>query len=448
MKNLIYKKLFSFLFLLLIGILVSKIAVSKALNASENFRFSLNAVQSVYQNGVPHTDKMGRSLINFDAERSFFPICIYHALTGEHHGRRYSLASLKNARFNCVHTWEGQKLDSIIEDLRTNDLQLIYHGTQYFGPTDEELKKYANDPNILAWYLDEEPTGSYWGSNMNAKFAAFQKRMQEIKEVDQIHPVFILDVAWITPPATAWWIKWNTAGDVSSHDNYPLMLPETTSLSGPRGIPESVSLAVASNKEYKPVWFVPQAFETPGRWYLPDAREERAMVYSAIVHGSTGIIYFALDSWVTRNGSVIGIAPDTLIEYQGGGDSWLVASEELLNQSTNLWNEVVSLNDELQQLKPIILSPTSHQEYKVYIEGEGYSEDPIRSMLKEVDGQFTLITVNLDKRPLRVKYQFPQNIIDIQTLFEKERKVEEMRDKFWVDTYEEFGVHIYKFKLK
>ena len=210
------KKILLFV-LLAFCVTLTYLAITPHLSASRGFKLSDEAVQTIYQESVPHTDKMGRQLMQFDEERSFLPICMYHALTGDHHGRQYSFAPLKQAGFNCVHTWEGQKLDSIIEPLRKENLQLIYH-----RPKNAEIKKYANDPNILGWYLDEEPTGHYWGSNMNAKFDAFQKRMQEIKEIDKIHPVFIVDTSWIKFPVTAWWIKWNTAGDISSHDNYAL----------------------------------------------------------------------------------------------------------------------------------------------------------------------------------------------------------------------------------
>ena len=45
---------------------------------------------------------------------------------------------------------------------------------------------------------------------------------------------------------------------------------------------------------------------------MPSPREMRGQVYAGIVHGATGIIYFAMDSGVTRGGEVMGIAPRAL----------------------------------------------------------------------------------------------------------------------------------------
>lgn len=444
------KKLLLGLFLVFLFLVATQIAISLVPPDHTSFRLSSNAVQTIYQNGLPHTDKMGRNLRKFERERSFFPVCLYHTVTGEYNGRKFSFSPIADAGFNCVHTWEGQTLDSVIEDLRANNLQLIYHGTNAFGPSDEELRKYANDPNILGWYLYEEPTGTFWGSDMDGKFATFQKRMEEIKAIDKIHPVFNIDVPLIVPPHTSWWVKWNTIGDVSAHDNY-ILKPGVTSLSGPMGIAETVSLAVESNKEQKPVWFVVQAFENAGTgdfyWSMPNAREERAMVYSAIIHGATGIIYFSLDNWVTRLGGVVGIAADTVSDYPVNSDSRLITSPMQVNLSRTLWNGVVKLNSELKSLKPIIFSPTSSQKYNVYLQGKSYSDSPIRCILKETNGQLTLITVNLDKRPLWVKYEFPRQPVDLQTLFDNDKKIE-VKDNGWIDCYEEFGVHIYQFKLK
>jgi hypothetical protein len=54
---------------------------------------------------------------------------------------------------------------------------------------------------------------------MDARFDAFLKRRDAIHALDPRHPVFPLDVPLIVDDAQPWWIKWNTAGDVSAHDN-------------------------------------------------------------------------------------------------------------------------------------------------------------------------------------------------------------------------------------
>ena len=65
----------------------------------------IGAVQTIYQGGVPHTDRQGRRMYGFDPDRSFFPIGIYHGVAGEFRGRRYDLAEARDAGFNTAHMW-------------------------------------------------------------------------------------------------------------------------------------------------------------------------------------------------------------------------------------------------------------------------------------------------------------------------------------------------------
>lgn len=56
-----------------------------------------------------------------------------------------------------------------------------------------------------------------------------------------------------------------------------------------------MGLAASINNESKPIWLCVQAFEG-SKWLMPTPREMRAQVYTALIHGATGIIYFAMDS--------------------------------------------------------------------------------------------------------------------------------------------------------
>ena len=41
----------------------------------------------------------------------------------------------------------------------------------------------------------------------------------------------------------------------------------------------------------------------------------RAQVYAGLIHGATGIIYFCWDTYVCRDGHVIGMSPDPQVQY-------------------------------------------------------------------------------------------------------------------------------------
>jgi hypothetical protein len=288
------------------------------------------------------------------------------------------------------------------------------------SPTDDEVMRFASDPRILGWYLDDEPTGHAYldmertGKRdlMAARYEAFVSRRAAIKVLDPRHPVFPLDVGYIPPGLSAWWDRWNSSGDVTAHDLYPLQ-PGTVNI---EALPRSVLRAVRLNGEQKPVWVTLQAFgglpglEEPLR--VPSAEELRGMAFTAIIHGATGIILFAYDSWVTRQGHVVGISPQTPERY----DSYTVATASLAAQSRALWAGAAALNAELERLTPRLLSPTARLRYDVDFSGESRTSSPIRAMLKETDGVYTLLAANLEGRPMGARYRFPSSIASVRRL--------------------------------
>ena len=75
--------------------------------------------------------------------------------------------------------------------------------------------------------LCEEPTSGTAGQPLenNSNWDAYLAVKLALKSVDRLHAVFNIDSAWTdsdghTDPRP-WWLRWNTDGDVSAHDNYP-----------------------------------------------------------------------------------------------------------------------------------------------------------------------------------------------------------------------------------
>jgi len=159
------------------------------------------------------------------------------------------------------------------------------------------------------------------------------------------HPVFSLGTAWIPAGYEDWWERWDTAGDVTAHDNYCLL--STTTDFG--SLTRSVPLAVAINREQKPMWLALQAFsgtaDRKSELFMPTPEELRGMAFTSIVHGATGFIFFALDSKVTREGLVVGIAPETLPAY----DKHAEVTPTEVSRSRALWGGAASLNAELER---------------------------------------------------------------------------------------------------
>lgn len=367
--------------------------------ASAGWKEHSAAVQTVYQDHVPHTDPAGRPMAKFDPDRSFFPLVLYHALQGKHDGIQYELKDDAAAGFNACMPYESQDPRAIADAAGAAKMRVIIH-----EPSDQIVQALAHHPAMLAWYLDEEPMGQFHVPGMDARFDSFLKRRDRIHSLDPNHPVFPLDVPLIVGNARPWWVKWNTAGDVSAHDNYPIN-PHHRSLSFEYGIPETVSLAAQSVKEAKPVWVCLPAFEIAGPAWpfnMPTPRQLRCMVYTSIVHGATGVMYFALDSFATRTGSVVGMSPDPSPSYGRG----IVATEDQLRMSRDLWHAAESINKQIDLLRPALLSPTEKIPYQVDLDDgwPGITPEPIRSLLKhDPAGGSVLLLVNIDAAPMHVR---------------------------------------------
>ncbi|MBT5109933.1 MAG: hypothetical protein HOM25_14740 [Rhodospirillaceae bacterium] len=405
----------------------------------------LGAIQTVHQDGAPHTDRRGQPMARYDAVRSFLPIGVYHGLTGTHQGRNYDFATLKQAGFNTVHGWEGQTLAPLHAAASRRGLQLIYH-----NPTDADVLAGRDSESILAWYLDEEPTLRQWDPDWTERLATFKARRDRIREMDPGRAVFVLDTPYIDPPWRERWLAWNRAGDVSAHWNYPLTGKSTNALTGRRGVPETVATAVDAVAGQKPVWLVVQAFASPlWDWRMPKEAELRAMVYAGIVHGATGIIYFAHDSFVTRDGQVLGAAPRAEIDYGDSpdynrdGEPPLTVSQEDVANSRLLWSAIARLNGELTRLAPAILSPTARVDYAVEIEGGADGGDaPVRTLLKDTGEGLVLIAVNVENKPVRVRFSFPKSVGTPKPYFSGQA---ESRINDGTESFAPFAVKVFAF---
>ena len=283
---------------------------------------------------------------------------------------------------------------------------------------------------------------------------------QAIKKIDTVHPVFALlaysppNIFEEPPDFDQWWKRFADNSDVSVMDNYPLTWANAQGLAtDPTGKTTNVGLgemidvrfalhyspafchdlghtigwnclrvqvAVKNSNESKPVWPCLQTMENwlSGifTWRMPTTRDIRAMAYVSIVHGATGLMYFAMDSFIVRDSGVIGIAPRELSNTSwrvappntGAALPGVLASAELVEMSVALWDGVARLNKELSSLVPVLFSNTSRLKYTVGIQHASTNKTvtPVHS-IRKVDGD-TLIAVNIDEAQLfTVRFTMP-----------------------------------------
>ena len=372
---------------------------------------------------------------------------------GETWGTDYDLKVLTEAGFNTMWPWAGRTPDDVLEHGRAAGLQVVL----MHAIPDDALAKIKDHPNLLGNVWTDEPTGSFWGKDMEGQFRAFLEYKAKANRSAPNLRVFINDVPWIDPPATEWWTKWNTAGDVSCHDNYPIKhSAQTRSISA---IADTVGLAVEVNDQKKPVWLIVGAFEQPGGgsfpFRFPTPMQLRACVYAGLIHGATGICYFTWDTYVCRDGNVIGMSPEPKVAYvpnprQEGYTHPTPATPAQLIAAKSLWTMAAQVNREVQQLAPSILSPTVEAktcEYSVAV-GLGRTEHPIHCLLKpHPEGGYVLLTVNLEDTVETARFTFRTKLAALEKLFENQPAPALIADgKAFEDRFEPFEVHVYRLK--
>eukprot|EP01050_Picozoa_sp_SAG11_P013450 SAG11_NODE_1573_length_4664_cov_3.235487_2_plen_334_part_00 len=239
-----------------------------------------DAPQQVYIHGVPHTDRHGNKMMEYDAAKSFLPVALWDPqldcsdppfsppppadkLGAECLPTGFDNSLYTGAGYNTVLVWKGFDMTYMNAYSRAG-IQVIRQRPEWDGmaggfpkTAHDDIRAYKDHPALLGWMLDEEPTGEYWAKNMSGKFLDYQANYKSIKAIDPVHPVFPLDCPWIAQPATEWWKKWNSAGDVSAHDNYAFDFRATSlaTINGDGGgIDQTVGLAASINNESKPVW--------------------------------------------------------------------------------------------------------------------------------------------------------------------------------------------------
>lgn len=462
-----------------------------------NYKNSPEAAQKIYQFGVPHTDRLGRSLFTYDSQSSFFPIWMYgmkHPRTGylchpdestkawisEHIPRVSNLELLKMAGFNTAQFMgEADSATYFLREAKRLKMQAL----MYFKPLNQGLAQEAgirefmrangNHSSVLGWIPTEE-TGHYLTLYKDVKRPAisdwislFNKTRGEIKNLSP-RPVFLLDNLWLSnqtelPETDAdlkTWRAWNDGSEIIALDNYPLNLASLNSFDYSNGLTRGADFVIRTYKQKKPYWIMLNAYEavpTIGQnknAQFPSPQQIRAMVYMSIVSGATGIGYFLIDDYASRKSQLVGVRPDTPTKYlnsgQCEGKNWadmLQISEQKAQESRILWQSISKINFELQELTPVILSKTSSLNYGVKFSRTGVSESPIRTILKEHNGYFYLFAVNLDRAKIYTKFDLRNHRSkDVEVLFENRRfPVKAGSSKMEIhDEFIDFAVHIYR----
>ena len=433
-------------------------------------------VQTIYRSGVPHTDRQGRVMMEYDPQRSFLPIGIYSGRVDSDYD------SLKAAGYNCIqapHVSDEEAVKLVAE----HDLQLIWqgHGGDEFWEKRVALPGFDRD-RLLANYSIDEPYVFTGGSGKTRSDpldeiqkgwqSAYRTNEQAAKRLLPDLPVFV-NMSPVPDAPQYGWGKWIHRSDIASLDNYPFKHKGVrfSEFSSPQtGVPRTVWAAANVDSQTKPVWYIVPAFEQPIAtadlyFRFPTPNELRAAVYGGIIHGATGIIYFAWDGWQARGGQVIGMEKDPVGDPEHPDekpDNASIANSTQLIQSRALWQTAAQINHELRELTPVILAPTvgDEVEYSATVTtGTTQTPPDIRSLLKpHPDGGYVLLSVNIDEGVLNVDWTFP-DLSSVELLYENRQDDlagtgtgvaaqadETLRKRTFTAHYQPYDVHVFRIR--
>jgi hypothetical protein len=409
------------------------------------------AVQTCYQSGVPHTDSAGRPRTAY-GPGSFFPNGVFWL--SDHPTDAGAIAALSAAGFNTALTARNADVSSLLAQITDNSFKLIVnedllpgdHFISQASTFDEALfQRYKGDPRVLAWWLDDEPLNMAVKSlttpepSYDAITGVYQRHRSQTEQ-----PFFITEAS--LKEVGPWWQRFLNLGDIASTYFYPKTVTWRASW---RGTADSVRSMVQAVDARKPAWFVLQSWMGVDVWVYPTPLEERAQVYTAIIHGATGLLHFAWDSCTLRawDGNIYGgIRPDVQTTIPDCPDGAAI-SEEDAALARDLWGSLDAskdgINKEIRELTPVILSPTSTQTYFVYVDAGAPPDAPVRTMLKYYRGEYYLLAVNLDAAAVEAKFVMPFVVGNAEVMFES-RAPGSIAGFAISDEFSPFDVNVYK----
>jgi hypothetical protein len=180
------------------------------------------------------------------------------------------------------------------------------HGLMTLPYPTSEWTAMKDHPSILAWYLYDEPEG--WGITPAQAHAEYLR----VKGLDPNHPAGMCHYLW-----DALW-NYRDSEDFVLSDVYPIHRTSITAVA------DHIWRIHQIHGDNYPAWPVMQAFGGTEGWDVPTPVEERLMVYMSLVHGAKAIMFFSFRP-----------------------------------QHVDLWAEVGVLVQELKQLTPFYVLPSS-----------------------------------------------------------------------------------------
>ncbi len=286
------------------------------------------------------------------------------------------------------------------------------------------VEQFKNHPGMGIWKGADEPE---WGK---IKVPPLVRALEIIREMDTNHPLAILQA----PRGTVETLRpYNTAGDITGADIYPISYPPgkhslltTNKEISMVGDYTKKMMAVSEGK--MPVWMALQiawsGVAGPGKTLrFPTFAEERFMSYQAIINGARGLIYF------------------------GGNVKQAMSPEDaVLGWNWTFWNRVLRpVMEEVgnhSPLEPALVAPES----KLPIKLKGATD--VEYCVREVGADLYILACKREGATVNVEFSgLPIARCEGEVMYESPRKVAVNNGRF-ADWFGPFEVHVYHFLRK
>ncbi len=355
-----------------------------------------------------------------------------------------------NAQGEASISWDdGSNFKLIINNRMKIDANAHFDPTTFI---ESVFTTYKDNENVFGWWVVDEPlnVSNFAGVDpqinldiVNGVFNQYEPQTEQLMILTESFRSF--------GPFWDEFVNIGGIGNVYQYNKFFSNLP----LSSFEETANANTQMVQAVGEQKPSWFIPQLYygSLEGSQYLTP-QEERAQVYTSLIHGATGLIHFAWDSCDVRNHSqnikLAGVRPNVQSIYPECDPDSLPLDPAQVDAANALWNALSAqedgINKEIQDLTPILYSNTVDLPYSVFVDQTPISAAPIRTLLKEYNGDFYLLTVNIDNAPIAAQFHLDSNVIGPTKLFETHNVA--ASNNVIHEEFDPFEVNIYKFQLE
>ncbi len=308
------------------------------------------------------------------------------------------LEDVKAHGFNCVVRGWGMPSEDY---LRKTDELGLWVMPEVGAPKGDELARLVEQANrhksVLLWYGVDEPSGD--------KLAAAIDAHKRFEAADIRRPVSAAcnNPAFLEGAAQAY--------DLIMMDLY---IVGSGSYAEYRNW---VRQGLAAGGGGKAVWMVPQAFAIDGPFKEPTPEEVRCQAYVSIVHGATGLVWYAY------------YTTEPYTKNPRGRDQWFIPD-------TPLWPAFAKLNAEIAELTPTLVEGAR-------VAGAASTSDAVHVQVWARGVGRTLIAVNVTDKPVRCALSGLSGGA-AQVLFEGRTAV--LAGGSLVEEFKPYEAHVYRWR--